>query len=477
MTTKKRAAINFNINVNFNLRTTTPKNKLTTVRPIVRYNNERVVLPSDFSIKPQDWNVEKQKAKGTIMYDDDTTINEHIENRIAKIKAVFKAYTDKHSKFPEPDIFKALVVSELNKTDEVTEEPAIKDLIAFTEQFIHESVTGLRISHRGAPISPNSIKIYNTFKKNIENFRDGKLPGADADGKVKKYQDGKRHDVSLENIGRDFFEDFKEYMTFGLEYNTNTVAKHIRTLKTITNEARERSLTSAAFTGKHYRAITEEVDSIYLNEDELGVLYDIDLRPSLDRVRDLFLVGCWTGLRFSDFTNIRRNNIIENTKGKFIQIQMQKTGNSVAVPILPVVETIMEKYHGKTSDGLLPDDITNQKMNLYLKEIGEIAANDNRVLERYPRAAFNELIEQQETKAGKKVITHTVKHKLITCHTARRSFATNAYHLKIPAVTIMSITGHKTESEFLKYIKVTPVEHAEIVMDAFRRAGLRVVNY
>src|SRR5437879_704369 len=185
-------------------------------------------------------------------------------------------------------------------------------------------------------------------------------------------------------------------------------------------EANFKGLTNTIFTGKRYRVPTEVVDSIYLNEDELNALYDLDLinNPRLDRVRDLFLVGCWTGLRFSDFTNITSRNIVERDSGKYIDIQMQKTSNSVAVPILPVVDAIMEKYHGKTQNNLPPDDITNQRMNAYLKEIGELAAADVTIKQRYPKAAFNEEIEQEYTKAGMRIIKRTAKHKLIACHTA-----------------------------------------------------------
>jgi len=462
MTTKKRTTINFNISVNFNLRNTTPKSKLTTVRTIVRFNNEKVVLPSYFSVKPNDWNDKKQKAKESIMYDEEAgiTINDRIKSLTSKIESVFNAYTDKHSKFPEPDAFKTLLVNELNRSEESTERAPAKDLITFTGQFIRDSETGLRLSDRGTPISKNSIKIYNTFKKNLEDFK-------------KK----KGYDVSLDNMGLEFFEDFKEYMVTDRKYNTNTVAKHIRTIKTIINDARDRGLTAATFSGKRYRAITEETDSIYLTETELDALYDLDLTDNqrLDRVRDLFLVGCYTGLRFSDFTNIASGNIIEGSKGRFIDIEMQKTGNSVAIPILPVVEAIMEKYKDRT-DNSLPPDISNQKMNQYLKEIGEIAASNDRIKKRYPKAAFNDDIEQQQTKAGMRAVTHTPKYKLISSHTARRSFATNAYHRGVPVLSIMSITGHRTETSFMKYIKVTPMEHAEIVMDILRRPVLRVEN-
>jgi len=60
---------------------------------------------------------------------------------------------------------------------------------------------------------------------------------------------------------------------------------------------------------------------------------------------------------------------------------------------------------------------------------------------------------------------------MVTTHTARRSFATNMYKMGIPSITIMAITGHRTETAFLKYIKVTPQEHAEKMRDIWLNAG------
>lgn len=76
----------------------------------------------------------------------------------------------------------------------------------------------------------------------------------------------------------------------------------------------------------------------------------------LDRVRDLFLVGCWTGLRFSDFSRIAPENI----KGDFIEIETQKTAEPVVIPIHTTVKQIMKKYKGKYPNSL-PPAISNEK--------------------------------------------------------------------------------------------------------------------
>jgi len=179
---------------------------------------------------------------------------------------------------------------------------------------------------------------------------------------------------------------------------------------------------------------------------------DLSKNSRLDRVRDLFLVGSWTGLRFSDFTSIKSRDI----KGDYFHIQTQKTGQKVVIPINPVVKAIMEKYKDQYENSL-PPEISNVKMNSYLKEIGRM---------------MDELKVSEGvtiTKAGKTIYKKVEKWELLTTHTARRSFATNMYRAGIPSITIMAITGHKTEKAFLRYIKVTPDEHAKLLMIHFQK--------
>jgi len=333
------------------------------------------------------------------------------------------------------------LLAEKNK-DQEKPEIVTYNLLSFVELFISECETGKRLSEKGTPIQPNTIKIYNTLKKNLETFK-----------KEKHYN------LSFENIDLSFFEDYKDYMTFDKRYSTNTLAKHIRVLKSIMNEAVERELAKRSFTGKRYKAKTEQTETVYLDKAELKALYQLDLskNKSFDRVRDLFIVGAWTGLRFSDFNDISPKNI----KGDFIEVKTQKTRKTVIVPIHPFVRQIMNKYEGKTENSL-PPTISNQKMNKYLKDI----AKD---------AGFEEMISLQYTKAGKVVTKEVKKYKLISTHTARRSFATNMYLDDFPTISIMAITGHTTESSFMKYIRVTPKEHAEKLKQHWNEPLLKAV--
>ena len=153
------------------------------------------------------------------------------------------------------------------------------------------------------------------------------------------------------------------------------------------------------------------------------------------------MIGCYTGLRFSDFTQIQPENI--NANNTMLLIRTQKTSERVAIPLHKTVKSILKKHNNK-----LPKSYTNQVMNLHLKTVASLAK-------------IKEPIETTITRAGKLEKTTSPKYKLISTHTARRSFATNLYLADIPAISIMKITGHKTERSFMSYIRITQEQNAD----------------
>ncbi|MDA3818539.1 MAG: hypothetical protein PF486_14245 [Prolixibacteraceae bacterium] len=114
----------------------------------------------------------------------------------------------------------------------------------------------------------------------------------------------------------------------------------------------------------------------------------------------------------------------------------------------------MKKYEND-----LPRVLTNQKMNEYLKELRQLAG-------------FDEPFYKKITIGGKRVTKKFKKWELLCTHTARRSFATNLYLAGFQAISIMKITGHQTEKAFLKYIKVTPEEHANKLLEFWQNQGV-----
>ena len=268
------------------------------------------------------------------------------------------------------------------------------------------------------------------------------------------WQDPNRF-IDFKDIDLNFYTSFTSYLQ-SKQLAVNTIGKKIQTLKIFLNASKEEGINHYdGFKSKKFVAISEEADTIALNEKELDAIYKLDLKddPRLDKVRDLFLLGCWTGCRFSDLDQIKPENIKEG----LLHIRQQKTGNKVVIPLHPVVNAIIKKYEGK-----LPEPISNQKMNDYLKEVAAAAK-------------INEIVHKQITKGGIKRSKAQSKFKLVTTHCARRSFATNLYKQGMPSLSIMAVTGHKTEEAFLKYIKVTPEEHAKKLQSMWDVRHLKVV--
>ena len=272
-----------------------------------------------------------------------------------------------------------------------------------------------------------------------------------------QYESKKHIRFDWEDIDVSFYNGFITYLQ-SLNYATNTIGHKIVALKAVLNAAKERKINDCSnYSGHLFHTVSEESQTVYLDEKELDFLYNLDLSKDdrLDRTRDLFF-GCWTGLRFSDFTRIRPEYI----QNDILTIVQQKTGGRVAIPLHPVVKSILEKYKGN-----LPECVSNQKFNEALKDLGKYAD-------------LNERVFKSITKGGHKETTVYKKWELISSHTARRSFATNLYKSGFPSISIMQITGHKTEKAFMKYIKVTTEEHAKLLQLHWAKSGslLKVVK-
>ncbi len=293
------------------------------------------------------------------------------------------------------------------------------NLFDFVEQYIESS----KINKKKATTTS-----YKTTLKHLREFE--------------KYS-GER--LTFDSFGLDFYDNFNSYIIDKKGCGNNLFGKLIRTLKTFLNEAIERGYkVNASFKSKKFKTISEDVESIYLNETEIKNILDLNLSYNLklEKVRDLFVVGCYTGLRFSDFSEIKPENI----RNECIYIRTIKTQQQVVIPFHPYVRDIMKKYEGKYPNNL-PPAISNQKMNDHLKDIGVLAK-------------LNESIIMTRTKGSRRVETTHKKHELLTTHCARRSFATNLFKQGFPSLNIMKITGHRTEKSFMKYIKVKEEEAA-----------------
>lgn len=237
----------------------------------------------------------------------------------------------------------------------------------------------------------------------------------------------------------------------GRGYSRNSVCATFSILKIWLNAAIKEGLLDTDF-HKSLPTKEETEKKISLTEDEITALYNLDIpklmkdglidaKSTIEVSRDLFVIGCWTGLRRADLNRI--NEALFDFTKNTLTIQTQKTEAKVTIPLHPYVKALYTKYNGK-----FPRLVDKSKSNAHLKELGRLAG-------------LNDLVQQSETKCGKSVLNKYLKYQCIGFHTARRSFATNLYRKGMQTLAIMSMTGHTSEANFLKYIKIQNEEYAE----------------
>lgn len=258
---------------------------------------------------------------------------------------------------------------------------------------------------------------------------------------IKEYQEETKKVLFFDNIDIDFHDNFIIYLK-NKSYSANTIGDRIKVIKAVMRASHERGLhKNTDYQKKAFHKPKEETYAIYLSEKELEKLYSLDLSNDirLENVRDWFLIAAYTGLRYSDFSRLTKDNIQNET----ITIVTQKTDTTVVIPLHTYVKAILSKHNYD-----LPKVISNQKFNEYIKEVSFLAG-------------FAETVLLEQTKGNLKTNNKYKKHELVTAHTARRSFATNAFLAGVPTISIMKITGHKTEKSFMNYIKITGQENAK----------------
>lgn len=169
----------------------------------------------------------------------------------------------------------------------------------------------------------------------------------------------------------------------------------------------------------------------------------------LEQHRDLFVLGCYTGLRFSDFSMIRTEDIRNNMLYK----KQEKSNHWVIIPLRSCAESILKN---KFKNGI--PKISNTDFNNSVKLIGKLAGLD------IP-------IKFSHKKGNRKLVICKPKYDWITSHTCRRSFCTNEFLAAIPVELIMKISGHKSLKDFYKYIKISPEEAAEKIKEIWVGRG------
>lgn len=327
-------------------------------------------------------------------------------------------------------------------------------------------------------IEAERAKIWNFLNRFCEEIKSGtRLNGHSryAQGTVKAWfsfrklydQFDKKHRYTWNDVDRAFVTKFLAFMEKN-DYMVSAQNKYLVDLRAIVNYAyldgiHDNDRAMQYFAKKKIEESDKAIE-IYLTDAELQALYDMPLTGKQDEVRDIFLVGCYTCQRVSDYNDIDKDCFTTTAKGTpVIRLIQKKTRNEVKIPIMnPNLKAICEKYSYNLHS--VVDVILNRYIKDILKKLSETVPSLGKMVTTKLTMKQKKLEED-----GKLVVERNDKGEVImpryncvTTHTARRSGITNMYLThKYTIVQMMHVSGHKTQKTFMDYIKLSSDEIAD----------------
>jgi site-specific recombinase XerD len=298
-------------------------------------------------------------------------------------------------------------------------------LTGFAEQFIADCESGVRLSPKRQKLKASAISSYRTTL-----------------GLLTKFQTNCDNVLYLSDFNQQDIDRFSDFMIIEEEYAMNTHSKVMMdTMQFFKYAVKLKKIPPAKLVELEFDTRREDTDSIYLTESEILELMKVSdfESPIHEHVRDVFVIGCFTGMRFSDYSVIDPTSIRNNR----LEIVQKKTGNKVTIPIHSEVVKILEKYNY-----LLPQVPPNNEFNRIIKIVGE----------KLP--SLHTPFTKQITYGRELKELVALKYTYLQTHTARRSFCSNEYLKGTDPMIIMAISGHKSHKSFMRYIKVSGDEFA-----------------
>lgn len=224
-------------------------------------------------------------------------------------------------------------------------------------------------------------------------------------------------------------------------YRQGTIRNFVQKTLTMLNKAARNGYKVELESFKRLKLPDEDCEAVYITMEELGKINNLSLKNEMAQIRDIFLIGCCTALRYSDYSRLSMQNFQQNGN---INILTKKTNTKVSIPIHYLINDIIARNEGYD---FLKYQHSQQNFNKKVKTICK-------------KAGLNDRILVERTEGLKKVRRIYKKYELVSSHTARRTGATNMYLANIPTYRIMLITGHKTEAAFYRYIRIRKEENA-----------------
>ena len=408
-----------------------PHSKRSSIRAKISVSGTSIFLYTGVSIETEHWDKKKCFVRPYVGKTTTTRVLRVLKELEISILDLIDQYKYGRPKLTFVELeekLQELVESPHNKYNKEKKQSVVtkESFNSFFDYFYNDCANGIRLTPKWQKLKPTALYSYVNSKKMFEKFQ-----------KVKGY------DIALSDFKQEHIDAFGDYMINDLEIAMNTHSKAMMEVMQVLKYAvKLKKLPASRLSELEFDTRREETDSIYLKETEVLELLQIkDFDdPIHEVVRDVFVIGCFTGMRFSDYTTIDAAAIQEN-RLSFIQ---QKTGGRVTLPIHPVVNTILNKYNYQ-----LPEVPKNNVFNQILKQIGA----------KMPSLQVS--FTRQVTYKRELQTIVKKKYEFLQTHTARRSFCSNEYLKGTDPLVIMAISGHKSHKSFMRYIKVSGDEFAD----------------
>ena len=389
------------------------------IRMRVNFASKRIEFTTGYRIDASKWDTDKQRVKNGCsnkLKQSASEINASLLEYYTEIQSIFKRF-EVEDVMPTPEQIKK-AFNALHKP--VSEEPKPKkealpcDFFQVFDDFVEDC-------GRQNNWTDSTFEKFAAVKNHLTNFREG---------------------LTFEFFDERGLNDYISYLRDVKEMRNTTIGKQLSFLKWFLRWAFKKGVhQNNAYDSYKPKLKSTQKKIIFLTWDELNRLREFKIpsnKQALERVRDVFLFQCFTGLRYSDVFNLRRSDI----KGDHIEVTTVKTSDSLIIELNKHSKAILDKYKDVAfeDDKVLPV-ITNQKMNDYLKELAELAGIDEPVRQTYYRG--NERIDEV-----------TPKYALLGTHAGRRTFICNALALGIPPQVVMKWTGHSDYKAMKPYIDI-----------------------
>ena len=388
------------------------------IRMRVNFASKRIEFTTGYRIDVAKWDSDKQRVRNGCtnkLKQSASEINVSLLGYYTEVQEIFKKF-EVEEIMPTPEQIKE-AFNELHKPIEEEVKPRKSTPNAFYKVF-DEFV---RDCGRQNDWTDSTYEKFAAVKNHLMNFRDG---------------------LTFDFFDEKGLNDYVTYLRDVKEMRNSTIGKQLSFLKWFLRWAFKKGLhRNNAYDSYKPKLKSTQKKIIFLTWEELNKLREFEIpaaKQALDRVRDVFLFQCFTGLRYSDVFNLRRSDI----KGDHIEVTTVKTSDSLIIELNKHSKAILDKYKDVAfeDDKVLPV-ITNQKMNDYLKELAELAGIDEPVRQTYYRG--NERIDEV-----------TPKYALLGTHAGRRTFICNALALGIPPQVVMKWTGHSDYKAMKPYIDI-----------------------